>query len=116
MKYQSSSDDIACKVMSNYLSYYPNINLRSNDRNEQVTVVEYKYARETYTLYLVANDGHETYIYPKYQEKLDGSSLATRDGYTLGGWFYDAELTDEADITELSFKKGETITLYATNS
>ena len=77
------------------------------------TVVEYKYARETYTLYLVANDGHKTYIYPKYQEKLDGSSLATRDGYTLGGWFYDTELTDEADITELSFKKGETITLYA---
>lgn len=42
-KYQSSSDDIACKVMSNYLSYYPNINLRSNDRNEQVMVAEYKY-------------------------------------------------------------------------
>lgn len=42
-KYQSSSDDIQCKVMSNYLSYYPNINLRSNDRNEQVMVAEYKY-------------------------------------------------------------------------
>lgn len=42
-KYQSSSDTIACKVMSNYLSYYPDINLRSNDRNEQVMVAEYKF-------------------------------------------------------------------------
>ncbi len=42
-KYQSSSDNIACNVMSKYLSYYPNINLRTNDRNEQVMVAEYKY-------------------------------------------------------------------------
>ncbi len=77
------------------------------------TVVEYRYARETYAVHLIANNGKNIYIYPKYQETLNASTLATRDGYTLAGWFYDAEFTNEANIAQLSFIKGETITLYA---
>ena len=77
------------------------------------TIVEYKYVRKTYTILLKGNGGNGGYIYPKYQEILNLETLSTREGYTFGGWFFDAELTEEANINNLSFEEGETLTLYA---
>jgi len=77
------------------------------------SLVEYNYTRKTYTIFLATNGGNSRYIYPKYQEVLDLPNLATRKGYTFGGWFYDAELTEEANLNNLSYIEGETLTLYA---
>lgn len=77
------------------------------------TTVEYKYSRKIYTIYLEGNGGNGEYIYPKYQQALNLGTLSAREGYTFGGWFFDAELTEEVDINNLSFVEGETLTLYA---
>ncbi len=77
------------------------------------TIVEYKYPRKTYTIFLEGNGGNGGYIYPKYQETLNLATLSTREGYTFGGWFFDAELTEVADINNISYVEGETLTLYA---
>jgi len=62
------------------------------------TVVNYYYTRETFTVTFVENGGNEvnSKIY-KYEQKLTNLPVATRTGYTFGGWFIDVNQTNTAD-------------------
>ena len=90
MKYQSSSDTISCAEMGGYLSYYPDINLSSNDRNEQIQVIEYKY---------VDNKGDTIYYCVGYHIE------ERNDGYAFG------ETVPEDSNDEGCFAEGTMITM-----
>lgn len=76
------------------------------------TIIEYKYIRKSYQINLCSNNGSKTTISLKYQEVLNTSTWAKREGYTFGGWFYDADLTEEFAMTQM-LHVNESITLYA---
>ena len=71
-------------------------------------VLDYYYTRTTHTITFVTNGGDaiET-ITVKYQQTL-ALPNALRDGFTFGGWFKDANLTDAFDGNATS-----NITIYA---
>lgn len=57
-------------------------------------VVDYYYTRNRYTVNLVANDGKDVDSVSHLFESIITLPTPQRDGYTFGGWFTDADLSE----------------------
>ncbi len=77
------------------------------------TTVEYLYVRQTYIVNFIANNGQTISKTVMYKESLSLDSIATHDGYTFGGWFYETELINVFDNETMPCIAEKTLTLYA---
>ncbi len=82
-------------------------------KDDGSTTFEYQYDRERYSFYLIANNGQKNSVTVKYGEIINSLQWATKNGLTLGGWYYDLDLTQPFDVTIIPNLEEEYITLYA---